>query len=115
MLVARRKDRLAEVADLVRSETGSRVETVVADLADATDLARIEAVLRDDRVTCSSTTQALPATGPLLKSDVDKMSAIIALNTNALTGIGEVPMPNRDVRYSLIAFLPVAPKIEARC
>lgn len=94
ILVARRKDRLEDVASRVRSETGRAVETLVADLADAADLLRVEAQLREDgRVTMLVNNAGIGATGPLLESDVDKMSAVIALNANALMRLTYAAVP----------------------
>src|SRR4051812_15084243 len=50
ILVARRRDRLEDVAKRIEIKTKRTVEIVTADLADAKDLLRIEALLtkRDD-------------------------------------------------------------------
>ena len=47
ILVARRADKLADLADRLRADTGVAVEVIAADLANADDLARIETRLRE--------------------------------------------------------------------
>jgi short-subunit dehydrogenase len=39
---------MADLAKKLESGTGSRVETLAADLTDANDLARLERILRED-------------------------------------------------------------------
>src|ERR1700754_1288213 len=49
ILVARNSERLKVLASRLTDETGRTVETVVADLGNRADLARIEGVLKEDR------------------------------------------------------------------
>jgi uncharacterized protein len=85
ILVARNEDRLRELADRIRANTGRTVEVIAADLGNKKDLARVEAVLRQDsRITTLVNNAGAGATSPLLQSDVEKMSAMITLNTDAL-------------------------------
>jgi len=49
ILVARNAERLSELATKLTRETGRTVETVPADLGNKADLARVEAVLKNDR------------------------------------------------------------------
>ena len=85
ILVARSADRLRALADRLSAETGRIVEVIAADLGNRDDLARVEATLRNDsRITTLVNNAGVGGTGPLLQSDVDKMSAMISLNTDAL-------------------------------
>ncbi len=85
VLVARNLNRLNAVADRVRRDTGRAVEILPADLNDRGELAKIETVMRDDRRIVTLVNNAgVGATAPLLASDVDKMSAMVALNVDAL-------------------------------
>jgi uncharacterized protein len=47
VLVARRRDKLEAVADSIAAETGRTVDLIVADLTNASDLARVEARLKE--------------------------------------------------------------------
>src|ERR1700761_4525416 len=49
VLVARRLGRLIEIADSIRGKSGRKGELLPADLADAADLARVEARLKADK------------------------------------------------------------------
>ncbi len=94
ILVARSANRLEDLARRLARETGRAVETVVADLTDAADLAHIEVVLRDNpRITLLVNNAGVAATTPLLDSDVDKMTAMIRLNVDALTRLTYAAAP----------------------
>lgn len=47
VLVARSAGKLAEVANRISAKTGRKVDVMAADLAEASDLARVEAFLRE--------------------------------------------------------------------
>jgi len=86
VLVARSADKLAEVADRVRARTGRKVDIMPADLADPTDLAGVEAFLRETPdVTLLVNNAGLGGTLKLLESDVEQMTSLISLNVSALT------------------------------
>ena len=94
ILVARSRNRLATVAHRLRSETGRAVETIVADLADRADLARVETVLRaDTNITLLVNNAGMGATAPLLSADVEKMDDMIRLNIGALTRLTYAAVP----------------------
>jgi uncharacterized protein len=85
ILIARREDQLALVADRIRSKTGRNVEVFPADLTDELDVARVETLLKSDSdITLLVNNAGLGGTGTLVQSDVDKMSSMIALNVTAL-------------------------------
>src|SRR5262245_35003581 len=101
ILVARNGNRLAALAQRLKSETGQSVETVVADLGKKEDLARLEARLRTDtRITTLVNNAGIGATAPLLSSDVDKMDAMIRLNVGALTRMTYAAVPGFVARGS---------------
>jgi short-subunit dehydrogenase len=86
ILVARNKDRLDAIANRLRSETGRQVTALQADLNDKGDLARVEAVLRDDpRITMLVNNAGVGSVASILQADVDKMEAMIDINITALT------------------------------
>jgi uncharacterized protein len=94
ILVARNRERLEKVAQRVSSETHRSVETIVADLGDPAELARVEANLRaDSRVTLLVNNAGLGAITPLLSSDVEKMDDLIRVNILALTRLTYAVVP----------------------
>jgi short-subunit dehydrogenase len=83
VLVARRADKLRQLAADLTTRTGRSVETLVADLTNPSDLARVEAVLRSDAsITLLVNNAGVGATAPLLLSDVADMERKITLNVN---------------------------------
>lgn len=94
ILVARSGDRLERIAEAIRAQTGRSVETVVADLTAAADLDRVAAlVAQDPRITMLVNNAGVGATAPLLHSDVKAMSAMIALNVEALMRLTYAAVP----------------------
>jgi uncharacterized protein len=94
ILVARNGERLRKLADRLAGETGHRVDTLVADLTDRQDIARVESVLRtDSTITMLVNNAGVGATAPLLASDIDKMDEMIALNVNVLTRLTYAAVP----------------------
>lgn len=86
VLVARSADKLQRVAEQVRSNTGRKVETFPADLTDPLDLARVELLLKTNSdISLLVNNAGFGAVAPLQQSDADDMSAMISLNTDALT------------------------------
>ncbi|WP_019832049.1 SDR family NAD(P)-dependent oxidoreductase [Sphingomonas sp. PR090111-T3T-6A] len=94
VLVARNADRMAEIADRIRAKTGRAVDLLPADLADASDLARVEAFLRTTPdISMLVNNAGLGGTQTLIESDVDQMEAMIALNVTALTRLTYAVVP----------------------
>jgi len=85
ILVARRADILKSIADRITRETRRKVETVAADLGNRADLARVEEILRNDaRISLLVNNAGLGPIAPLLNSDVDAMSDVVAVNIDAM-------------------------------
>ncbi|MEW9678381.1 SDR family NAD(P)-dependent oxidoreductase [Pseudomonas sp. TE50-2] len=94
ILVARNRERLNAQAERLTTLTGRSVEVLPADLADARDLASIEARLREDASIDLLVNNAGVGTHtPLLDSDVEQMSRMIALNVTALTRLTYAAVP----------------------
>jgi short-subunit dehydrogenase len=94
ILVARNAQRLNEVAERLRAETGLRVTTLQADLNDKADLAKVEAVLRyDSSITMLVNNAGVGSVASILQADVDKMEAMIDLNITALTRLTYAAAP----------------------
>ena len=94
ILVARDKTRLAGLAHRLRNSTGRSVDTVAADLNDKTDLAKVEAILRENaEITLLVNNAGVGATAPLLNADVEKMDDMIRLNVGSLTRLTYAAAP----------------------
>jgi short-subunit dehydrogenase len=94
ILVARNKNRLAALARRLEDGTDRSVQTIAADLNDRADLARIEAMLRNNAsITLLVNNAGVGAAAPLLASDVEKMDEMIRLNVGALTRLTYAAVP----------------------
>src|SRR2546428_436052 len=94
ILVARSDAPLKALSARLRSETGRSVTVLPADLNDKADLAKVEAVLRDDPSICMLVNNAgIASVAPLLSADVEKMGEMIALNVTALTRLTYAAAP----------------------
>ena len=94
ILVARNGEKLKSLAARVTSETGRSVKVLPADLGDKAALAKVEAVLRDDKsITMLVNNAGTAALTPLLDSNVEQMEAMIALNVTALTRLTYAAAP----------------------
>src|SRR5262245_3477925 len=86
ILIARRADKLEEVAERIRSKTGRVVELFPADLSDELDLARTEVLLAETPdITLLVNNAGIGGALKLLESDVEQMTSMISLNVTALT------------------------------
>jgi len=86
ILVARNQDKLAQVAQRIKGETGRAVEVLAADLNDKRDIVRVEETLKNNAgITMLVNNAGVGSHKPLLESDVDAMEDMIDLNVTALT------------------------------
>jgi hypothetical protein len=117
ILVARNQARLETVAQRVTAATGRSVTLLTADLNDAGDLRRVEAVLRDNAaITLLVNNAGFGAASPLLTSDVDRMEAMIALNVTAPTRLTYAAVPGfvargRGAVINISSIVAIAPEI----
>jgi short-subunit dehydrogenase len=117
ILVARNQARLATLARRIASDTGRKVETVAADLADAADLRRVEDILRTNTtISLLLNNAGVGATGPLVSSDVDKMDDMISLNVTALTRLTYAAVPGFVARrngtiVNISSVVAIAPEV----
>jgi uncharacterized protein len=94
ILVARNETRLKAISSRLTDETERSVNVLPADLSDKAQLAKIEAVLRDDpSITMLVNNAGIASIAPLLDADIEKMEAIIALNVTALTRLAYAAAP----------------------
>lgn len=95
ILVARNEERLKTVARQIRSETGREVKVLPADLNDRSDLAKIEAVLRDDKtITMLVNNAGIGSVASILDIDDDKINSMIGVNVTALTRLTHAVAPS---------------------
>jgi short-subunit dehydrogenase len=94
ILIARRADKLEEVATRIRSKTGRAVDLFPADLSDELDLARVEVLLGETPdITLFVNNAGLGGALKLLESDVEQMTSMISLNVTALTRLTYAVVP----------------------
>jgi uncharacterized protein len=93
VLVARRADRLATLAAELESAHGIKVRAVAADLTEEADLARAEAMLRDEHFELLVNNAGMgPMLGTAAMSD-DGANATLALNVTALMRLTRAALP----------------------
>lgn len=85
VLVARNAERLAAVADRIRTLTGRDPEVMIADLERGADLQRVAARLQEPDVRMLVNNAGFGLTGPLIESDPARIEAMIRLNVSAVT------------------------------
>lgn len=94
ILVARRADKLAALADRLHRDTGVAVEIIAADLASPDDLAGIENRLRDDgAITGLVNNAGIAGEGNILDLDPGYVGGMIDLNIVAVTRLSAAIAP----------------------
>ena len=85
LLVARRGDRLAQVAADLEARHGATVATLVADLELPADVARVEVALKAENFALLVNNAGAGGLGPSSKATVEQMERVIKLNITAVT------------------------------
>ncbi|MFK3796034.1 MULTISPECIES: SDR family NAD(P)-dependent oxidoreductase [unclassified Pseudomonas] len=99
ILVARNRAKLNQTAARISDRTGRAVEVAAADLADPTDLLRIEQILKQDAsITLLVNNAGVGATAPLVQADVDEMTRMVALNVTAVMRLTYAVIPGMVAR-----------------
>ena len=117
ILVARNAERLTALARRITSDTGRKVETVQADLTIATDLRRVEQILRTNaNISTLVNNAGVGAAAALVVSDIDKMEDMIDLNVTALTRLTYAAVPGFIARgngtiINIASIVAIAPEI----
>lgn len=117
ILVARRADKLERLAAEIRASSGRSVETVPADLADPMHLRAIETIVSNDRrLSLLVNNAGIGSTAPALEADVDRMSAMVSLNVNALMRLSYAALPafvarGRGTIINIASIVAVAPEL----
>ena len=94
ILVARRVDRLNALADKIATTHGRHVQVLAADLAQESDLARVEDVLRRDAsVRLLVNNAGIARFRPFAQSSIEDSASQIALNITALTRLALAVLP----------------------
>jgi short-subunit dehydrogenase len=95
VVVARRQERLRELAGQLESAHGVTVEVLPADLTDAAQRAAVEVRLadRDRPVDLLVNNAGLGTYGPFIDQDVDREDAEIQLNVVAVTRLAHAALP----------------------
>jgi len=94
ILVARNADKLQNVAETIRKESGRNVEIVIADLAKKTELLKIENLIKENNaINLLVNNAGIGAVTPLLQSNEDQMEHMIDINVTALTRLSYAAAP----------------------
>jgi short-subunit dehydrogenase len=115
ILVARRRERLDELAKRLGLETQRAVEVVVADLANAADLARVEKLLSErEDIDILVNNAGVGALAPMKDVSADALENMIKINVVALTRLSHAVVPgflrrNRGTIINLASVIAVIP------
>jgi short-subunit dehydrogenase len=94
LLVGRQQKTLDAVAKAVKQKANVKVETIVANLAEAKELARIEARISSDPAITTLINSATSVTfSPLAKLGLQALDETIAVNITALTRLTHAVLP----------------------
>ncbi|MCA0029598.1 SDR family NAD(P)-dependent oxidoreductase [Mesorhizobium sp. B263B2A] len=94
VLVARRADRLAELAEKLRHTYDRKVSVISADLANDDDVRRVEqAVTADESITLLVNNAGIGGQAVVATADVDAAERMIKVNTIALTRLTRAVLP----------------------
>jgi short-subunit dehydrogenase len=93
VLVARRAQRLADLAGRLRERDGVRVEELVADLAEPADLARVAERAAGEDVTLLLNNAGINGYGLFAETDPGLLAKVVGLNVTALTVLARAALP----------------------
>jgi short-subunit dehydrogenase len=117
ILVARSRDRLVSLAERITNRTHRGVEIIDVDLNEPTSLATVEAKLKEDAsIALLVNSAGIGTHTPLLDSDVDAMTRMIALNVTALTRLTYAAVPGfvsrgKGAIINISSIVSIAPEI----
>jgi short-subunit dehydrogenase len=94
ILVSRTEAPLKALAASLESVSGRHITSIVTDLNNKIDLAKVETKLKEDSsITMLVNNAGVASVAPLLSADIEKMEEIIALNSIALTRLTYAAVP----------------------
>jgi len=117
ILVARNRERLNALAQRISNDTRRTVEVLEADLGQPQSLAQVEDKLRNDAsITLLVNNAGIGTHTPLLQSNVDHMTDMIALNVTAPTRLTYAVVPGFVARgqgaiINISSIVGVAPEV----
>ncbi|VEB97877.1 Serine 3-dehydrogenase [Cedecea lapagei] len=117
ILVARNADRLNQVAERIRHESGRSVQVIAADLGNTEDLQRVEARLKNDEsISLLVNNAGFGSKESVLEASVDEMTAMIDLNVTALTRLTYAVAPAMAARrqgtiINIASIVAIAPEL----
>jgi hypothetical protein len=92
LLIARRADRLEQLAAELKAAHGVPVEVLAADLADEADLVRVEAALAEQPYSVLVNNAGAGALGPVTKVSAASLDQLVRLNIVALTRLSHAAL-----------------------
>jgi len=116
VLVARQLDRLNALADRL-GNTGVKIETIQADLADRTQLRKVaERLANDDSIGTLVNNAGLGATASLVESTLEQLDSMVDVNVTALTHLTHAIAPRLAARgagtiINIASIVAVAPEL----
>lgn len=117
LLVARSQQRLDEVTAKIVSETGRKVETLVADLTTSDGRLIVEEVLRSrEDISMLVNNAGFGGVDPLLSSNIDTMEEMIGVNVTALMRLTYAAVPamvarGRGAIINISSIVAIGPEI----
>lgn len=119
VLVARRAERLAGLAERLRADTGTAVETVAADLARSADVARVAERVAAEDVTLLVNNAGINGYGPFTEAGPALLAKVLDVNVVAPTVLARAAVPGMVARgrgavvnvASLLAFAGSLPPV----
>jgi short-subunit dehydrogenase len=94
VLVARDETRMHALADRLQQETRAAIQVLKADLTSPADLARVEALAREDeRIGVLVNNAGMAAHGTFAAPDLDDIERLLRLNVTALTRLVAAVVP----------------------
>ena len=100
VLVARRADRLADLATQLQQAHGVSVRTIAADLSTEAGMADIEATLRDEQIDLLINNAGMGPISPNADLSDEAASQTLALNVTALMRLTRAALPGMRARKS---------------
>lgn len=93
VLVARRAQRLDDLARRLREETGTTVQTLVADLSEPAGLARVAALAADGDIGFLLNNAGINGYGPFAELEPELMTKVLNVNVLAVTALTRAVVP----------------------